>query len=57
MIHDPVCGKRINANKAYAKIKYGKDTYYVCCPICQSMFEAEPEKYISVAGGRQRKTR
>lgn len=43
---DPVCGKKMNPNKSYVKIKYGKETYYLCCPLCQSEFEKDPQKYI-----------
>lgn len=46
-IHDPVCGKKINANKAYAKVKYEKQFYYLCCPLCQSEFEKNPLNYIN----------
>lgn len=46
ILRDPVCGKKINPNKAYAKVKYGKETYYLCCPICHAEFEKEPEKFI-----------
>ncbi len=44
---DPVCGKRINRNKAYVTIVYKKDAYYLCCPVCQAEFEKNPEKYIN----------
>lgn len=44
-LRDPVCGKKINPNKAYAKIKYEKETYYLCCPLCQSEFESDPRKF------------
>lgn len=47
MIKDPVCGKKMNTNKAYAKIKYNKQTYYVCCPLCQSEFEKDPASFIN----------
>lgn len=43
---DPVCGKRINANKAHIKIVYEGKIYYLCCPVCQREFEQNPEKYI-----------
>jgi YHS domain-containing protein len=43
---DPVCGKKINRNKVHAKVKYNNETYYLCCPLCQSEFEKDPEKYI-----------
>ena len=46
ILKDPVCGKKMDPNKSYAKIKYGKEIYYLCCPLCQSKFEKEPKKYI-----------
>ncbi len=46
-LRDPVCGKKINKNKAYAKITHNKKEYYLCCPMCQAAFENEPEKFIS----------
>ncbi len=45
MIYDPVCGKRVNSNKAHIKIKYKRMTYYLCCSFCQKEFESNPEKY------------
>ncbi len=48
-IHDPVCGKRINRNKAHIAIDYRGHTYYLCCPQCQSAFEREPKKYARAA--------
>ncbi len=50
MLRDPVCGKKMNRNKAYSKIKYGKITYYLCCPLCQALFEKDPDKYIESKG-------
>lgn len=47
ILRDPVCGKKMNPNKAYAKVKVGKDTFYLCCPVCQSEFENDPEKFIN----------
>ncbi len=43
---DPVCGKRMNVNKAHIVITYRGENYYLCCPICQRDFENNPEKYI-----------
>jgi YHS domain-containing protein len=43
--HDPVCGKRINRNKAHIAIEHRGVTYYLCCPQCQSVFEADPDRY------------
>lgn len=48
-IHDPVCGKRINRNKAHITIEYQGDEFYLCCPTCQAIFERDPEAYV----GRQ----
>lgn len=42
---DPVCGRRMNRNKAYAVVRYNRIEYLVCCPKCQSEFEADPERY------------
>ncbi|MEE4377141.1 MAG: YHS domain-containing protein [Candidatus Competibacteraceae bacterium] len=43
---DPVCGKRINRNKAHIEIRYQGQDYLLCCPVCQAEFERAPEKYI-----------
>ena len=44
----PVCGMKVNRNKAYARLEYKNDTYYLCCPMCQSEFEKDPEKYLKM---------
>jgi YHS domain-containing protein len=46
MHRDPVCGRKINPNKAYVKLKYDGEIYYLCCPLCQSEFEKTPKKYV-----------
>ncbi|MFQ6616756.1 MAG: YHS domain-containing protein [Fidelibacterota bacterium] len=43
---DPVCGKRINRNKAHITISHRGYDYPLCCPKCQSEFERYPEKYV-----------
>ncbi|NOY57931.1 MAG: YHS domain-containing protein [Calditrichaeota bacterium] len=43
---DPVCGKRMNANKAHIVINFEGEDYYLCCPLCQKEFEQNPEKYV-----------
>ncbi len=43
---DPVCGKRINRNKAHIVVEYKGQDYLLCCPVCQSVFEKDPEKYL-----------
>ena len=45
MLHDPVCGRRINRNQAYARVTHERVNYYLCCPICQAEFAAAPERY------------
>lgn len=43
---DPVCGKRINANKAHIIVTHEGTDYYLCCPQCQKAFEENPSKFI-----------
>jgi len=43
---DPVCGKRMNPNKAHVVIHYEGVDYYLCCPLCQKEFEQNPDKYL-----------
>lgn len=43
---DPVCGKRLNVNKAHIVVTYQEVKYYLCCPQCQKEFEQNPTKYI-----------
>lgn len=45
-LRDPVCGKKINRNKAHAIIKYEGYDIYLCCPRCQAEFESDPKKYL-----------
>ena len=54
MIYDPVCGKRVNTNKAHIKIEYKHLTFYLCCPLCQSKFENNPEKYMHTIKSKSR---
>jgi YHS domain-containing protein len=43
---DPVCGQRVNRNKAHIVLEYKGREYPLCCPVCQSEFEKEPDKYV-----------
>ncbi len=43
---DPVCGKRLNRNKAHIEVEYEGEIFYLCCPLCQREFEKNPEKYV-----------
>ena len=42
---DPVCSKKINRQKAQILIKHKGYGYFLCCPLCQSEFEQNPDKY------------
>lgn len=42
----PVCNKKVNPNKAYAKVNYKGEQYFVCCPLCQREFEKSPEGFL-----------
>lgn len=48
-IYDPVCGKRLNRNKAHIAIVYRRHVYYLCCSQCQAAFERDPETYVRAA--------
>jgi len=53
MKRDPVCGKKINRVKAYAVVDYQKVQYYLCCPVCQTQFEAQPKRFARPEFGTQ----
>jgi len=42
---DPVCGKRVNRNKAHIVIEHEGKEYLLCCPLCQAEFERDPGRY------------
>lgn len=43
---DPVCGMRVDRHNA-VRTEYKGNTYYFCCPHCQTTFEKEPAKYVT----------
>jgi YHS domain-containing protein len=43
---DPVCGKRINRNKAHITVEHKGKEYLLCCPLCQAEFEKNLKKYL-----------
>jgi YHS domain-containing protein len=45
MLKDPVCGKRMNRNKAHIVIEYEGVNYFLCCRQCQAEFERTPKVY------------
>jgi Cu+-exporting ATPase len=40
-----VCNTQINKKKAYLTLRFKGEDYSACCPLCESEFEKEPEKY------------
>jgi Cu+-exporting ATPase len=46
MVTDPVCGMRIDAAKAAAKVDHGGKTYYFCSSECKESFLEDPEAFV-----------
>lgn len=46
MAKDPVCGMKVDENKATATFQYKGKTYYFCALGCKKAFDADPEKYL-----------
>jgi YHS domain-containing protein len=51
---DPVCGRRICRDHAFAHAVYDRLTYYFCSPRCRAEFEAAPEQYARPEFGERR---
>ena len=47
---DPVCGMDVDPEQAAGKSEYQGQTYYFCGEGCRAKFEADPERYVDVAG-------
>jgi Cu+-exporting ATPase len=43
---DPVCGMKVNPERAAGRSEYMGKTYYFCNLNCKREFDADPEKYI-----------
>ncbi len=43
---DPVCGMKVDRDKAVTK-EFGGRTYYFCSDHCLHAFEVDPDKYLS----------
>ncbi|MCF8106685.1 MAG: YHS domain-containing protein [Desulfohalobiaceae bacterium] len=44
---DPVCLRRITPGQTAKNFTYKMRTYYFCSPACRSVFQADPEIYLS----------
>jgi P-type Cu+ transporter len=47
MVIDPVFGVEVDPKHAATQTVYQGRRYYFCSFLCKSMFEREPEKYVS----------
>ncbi len=48
---DPVCGMKIDKDKAQGTSEYEGHVYYFCAACCQRRFEANPKQYADGKGG------
>src|SRR5579864_5725431 len=44
---DPVCGMKVDPQKARATAEYRGKKFYFCCQGCADRFTAEPEKFLN----------
>ena len=44
---DPVCGMRVDPEKAVGSSRHEGQTYYFCSRSCETKFDADPAKYLS----------
>ena len=51
MSKDPVCGMQLSEASAPAKTEYRGKTYYFCSLACKTVFDKNPEKYVSKQPG------
>jgi YHS domain-containing protein len=52
---DPVCGMDVSDRTPLTTQFEGK-TYYFCSTVCKNVFEKEPHKYVTGAGGKKEGT-
>ena len=48
MTNDPVCGAKVNENKAPATTTYQDERYVFCGQECKDKFDKEPQLYAKV---------
>jgi xanthine dehydrogenase accessory factor len=44
-VEDPVCGMKVNTNRAEHFSKLGSQTFYFCCNGCKQQFDSQPANY------------
>src|SRR6476469_7946279 len=49
---DPVCGMKVEANKAAGKHEHKGQTYYFCSQHCLNRFKEDPEKILKPTMGQ-----
>lgn len=47
---DPVCGIKVDEEKAAGQSEYENRTYYFCASFCKRNFDRNPEKYVEQNG-------
>lgn len=47
---DPVCGMKVEKDKAAGSVEHEGETYYFCGAMCQRKFEEDPAKYVDEKG-------
>lgn len=48
IVRDPVCGMRISASEAFARVEHDSRPYYFCASGCKEHFEKHPSRYVRV---------
>lgn len=48
---DPVCGMKVDDQKAASQSTYQGNTYYFCCEGCKTKFDKNPQQYASQNAG------
>lgn len=46
-VKDPVCGMKVDTDKASGSSEYRGETYYFCCPECKQKFDESPQRYAA----------
>jgi YHS domain-containing protein len=53
---DPVCGMKVDPEKAVQTADYEGRTYFFCAESCRKEFENQPQKYLQTSQGTKRKS-